>query len=134
MKPLPRPLPVLNQMNRYFWQSGADRHLRILRCHNCGRYHHPYVAMCASCHSRNIAPAVVSGRGKVFAVSINHQPWFPDIPVPYAVVLVELEEQEDIRLMSNIVGIQWNKVVPGMDVVVCFEAHGEIYVPLFRPI
>jgi uncharacterized OB-fold protein len=131
--PLARPLPEINEMNQHFWCGGADGHLHIMRCGNCGRYHHPYVAACSECLSRDVKPAAVSGRGTVLSVTINHQPWFPNVPVPYALALVELEEQADIRLLSNILNASWEDVKPGMTVKVCFEQHGEIFVPLFEP-
>jgi uncharacterized OB-fold protein len=131
--PPPRPLPVINEMNQYFWCGGADGRLHIMRCGACGRYHHPYVAACSDCLSRDVAPTAVSGRGTVLAVTINHHPWFPAIPTPYAIGLVTLEEQEDIRLIANIVHTPWEAVKPDMPVKVCFERYGEIFIPLFEP-
>jgi uncharacterized protein len=121
-------------MNRYFWLSGSDGNLRILRCGACGRYHHPYVARCSACGSRGVTPAIVSGRGILLSMSVNHQPWFPAVPVPYVLGLVQLAEQDNLRLPTNIVNIPWQMVKPDMRVKVCFERHGEIFVPLFEPL
>jgi len=129
----PRPLPVINEMNQHFWCGGADGRLHIQRCGACKRYHHPYVSACSQCRSREVKPEPVSGRGTILAVTINHQPWFPSVPVPYAIALVELEEQRDIRLMCNIRGLEAEEVKPGLAVKVCFEQHGDIYIPLFEP-
>lgn len=131
--PLPRPLPQINEMNQYFWHGGASGRLHILRCGGCGRYHHPYVAACSHCLSRDVKPTAVSGRGTVLAVTINHQPWFPHVPVPYALALVELEEQADIRLVTNLTNLPLEAAEPGLKVKVWFEQHGEIFVPLFEP-
>jgi uncharacterized protein len=131
--PLARPLPALNEMNGYFWTSGRDGRLRILRCQACGHYIHPYAAACPTCRSDDLEPEPVSGRGVVTSVTINHQPWFPHVPTPYVVALVELEEQHDIRLVTNLLTCPVEDVRAGMAVEVYFEPHGEIFVPLFRP-
>lgn len=130
---LARPLPVLNEMNGYFWTSGADGRLRILRCQDCGEYIHPYAALCPKCRSEKLEPEPVSGRGRLVSFTINHQPWFPHVPVPYVIGLVELEEQSDIRLVTNLADCAVEDVSHDMPVEVCFEAHGDIFIPLFRP-
>jgi uncharacterized protein len=132
--PLPRPLPRITEMNQHFWCGGADGQLHIRKCLDCGVYHHPYQAACAACGSRRIEAVPVSGRGTVVAVTINHQPWFPDVPAPYALALVELEEQSDLRLMTNLLEVPFEAARAGMAVKVCFEQHGEIFVPLFEPV
>jgi uncharacterized protein len=129
----PRPLPVINEMNRYFWMSGSDGNLRILRCNACGRYHHPYVARCSDCGSRTVAPAVVSGRAILISTSVNYQSWFPAVPVPYVLGLAQLIEQDNIRLLTNVVNVPWQFVKPDMRLKVCFERQGDIFVPLFEP-
>lgn len=129
---LGRPLPELSEMNSYFWTGGRNGSLQIRRCGDCGTWHHPYQGACHVCGSRNVGPQAVSGRGTVVAVTINHQPWFPHVPVPYVIALVELEEQLDIRLMTNLVDVPVTDAGAGIAVEVCFEQYGEIFVPQFR--
>lgn len=132
--PIPRPMPELCEMNSYFWTGGKDGKLYIRRCGDCGTWHHPYQGACHICGSRNVAPEPVSGKATVVAVTINHQVWFPQVPAPYIIALVELAEQSNIRLMTNLPGVVIEDAVPGMEVEVCFEQYGEIYVPQFRPV
>jgi uncharacterized OB-fold protein len=106
--------------------------LHILRCSACNHWIHPYAARCPSCRSAEIAPQPVSGRGTVVAVTVNHQRWSPDLPVPYVIAIVELEEQHDIRLMTNMPRTPIDEVRNGMKVKVFFEQYGEIYLPLFE--
>ena len=131
---LARSLPALNEMNGYFWTSGRDGRLRILRCQACGLYIHPYAAVCPKCRSDEIAPEPMSGRGVVVSFTINHQPWFPHVPVPYVIALVELAEQSSIRLVTNLLTVPVEAVRAGLPVEVYFEEHGEVFVPLFRPV
>jgi uncharacterized protein len=131
---LARPLPAITDMNSYFWCGGKDGHLIILRCRACGHYAHPYAGRCVSCGSKEMAPEAVSGRATVVGFSVNYQPWFPHVPVPYVVAVVTIEEQEDIFLITDIVDCDIEKVAIGLKVQVLFERYSDIYIPLFEPI
>jgi uncharacterized OB-fold protein len=77
----------------------------------------------------------VSGRGEVWAHTVNHQPWFPAMPPPYVVAIVELVEEPGLRLTTNIVGCPPDDVRAGMGVEVGFEdVGGGVWLPLFRPV
>ena len=127
-----RVLPKLEDDNTFFWTSGADGQLRFLRCQNCGYYLHPPIPECPRCFSKDVAPEVVSGRGVVHSYTINHHPWDGSAE-PWAIILVELEEQEGLRLTSNMVGCHPDDVQIGMPVRVVFEQHDDVYFPLFTP-
>lgn len=130
---LARPLPAITEMNDYFWRSGSKGHLHILCCTDCGIYAHPYVARCSACRSKNMAPKAVSGIAVVCGFTINHQPWYPHVPTPYVIAYVELVEQRNIRLATNIVNCPVEDVVIGMPVKVLFEQYDDIFVPVFEP-
>jgi uncharacterized OB-fold protein len=132
-KPGPRRmLPEINDMNQYFWCGGADGRLHILQCGDCATYIHPYAARCSHCRSANLSPQPVSGQGVVVGVTVNYQPWIPGVETPYVVALVELDEQADIRLMTNMPRTPVDDVRIGMRVKVHFEQNGDVYVPLFE--
>lgn len=121
-------------MNSYYWCGGADGRLHILRCQACGRYAHPYVGRCGACHAKQMEPEAVSGRATVCGFTVNYQPWFPDVPTPYVFAYVELEEQHDIRLSTNIVRCPVEAVHIGMAVKVRFEERDDVFIPLFEPV
>jgi uncharacterized OB-fold protein len=75
----------------------------------------------------------VSGRGTVHTFTVNHQPWDGSTE-PWAIVLVELPEQEGLRLTSNLVGLEPDEVRIGMEVQVLFEQHDDVWVPVFAPV
>src|SRR3546814_7484111 len=89
-------------MNGYFWCGGADGVLHIMKCGDCSLYFHPYQSCCSACLSANVAPAPVSGRGTVLSSTINHQPWFPHVPVPYIVVLRSEEHTSELQSLMRI--------------------------------
>jgi uncharacterized OB-fold protein len=128
----PRPLPQITEMNQHFWCGGADGRLHILRCEACGHWIHPYAARCPSCRSASVVAAPVSGRGTVVGFTVNHQAWIAGVEVPYVIAIVELEEQADVRLMTNLPRTPIDQVRVGLPVKVYFEPNGDIYVPLFE--
>ncbi len=67
----------------------------------------------------------------VATYTVNHQPWVGPAD-PYVIAIVELPEQEGLRLTTNIVGIDPDDVAIGMDVTVVFEQHGDVWFPLFE--
>lgn len=128
-----RAMPAITEMNAHFWKGGADGQLHLLRCGACQYWIHPYAARCPACRSDKIAPEPVSGRATVAGFSVNHQMWQPDVPVPYVVAIVELEERADLRLMTNLPRIPIEEVRIGLPVKVYFEPqHDGVFVPLFE--
>ena len=130
----PRPLPQLNDTNRFFWTGGADGKLRIQRCADCAHWIHPAGENCPKCMSRKVAPQVVSVLATVEAVTLNYQPWLPGVEVPYAIAIVQLDEQANLNLTTNIVGTPPQQVHIGQRVEVTFEQAEDVFVPLFRPV
>jgi len=128
-----RLLPEVTPETEHFWRGGARGELVLLRCSTCRTYIHPPSPVCPSCLGREQAPEAVSGRGTVATFTVNHQPWNPSVTVPYVIALVEIDEQPDVRLMTNIVGCDPADVHVGMRVRVRFDEHEDVYLPLFEP-
>src|ERR1051325_3189513 len=134
MSPPRPPLPALEPETEHFWRSCRAGRLEITRCHACGWYIHPPRPVCPRCQSRELGWAAVCGRGTVASFTVNHQRWMPDMEVPYVIGLVELVEQGDLRLTTNIVGCPADAVRIGMPVRVTFQPMGnEIALPFFEP-
>jgi uncharacterized OB-fold protein len=130
---VPRVLPSPDEQSSFFWTSGADGSLRVLRCSACGYFLHPPTPLCPRCHSRDLAPEVVSGRAEVHSFTVNHQPW-DGVGDTYVIALVTLAEQDDLRLTTNLIEIEPGEVRIGMPVEVVFEDHDPVFLPLFRPV
>jgi uncharacterized protein len=128
----PRVLPPIDDVTREFWTGGARGELMIQRCGACGRYVHPPTASCTECGGE-LRAEPVSGRGTVFTFTINRHPFNPDVPLPYVIAIVELVEQADLRVVTNVVGCDVDDVRIGMPVKVIFEDRGEIFMPVFEP-
>ena len=129
-----RLLPQVTPENEHFWHGGADGELRFLRCGSCRYYVHPPAPLCPECLSRDLSAETVSGRAVVHTFTLNHQAWIPGFDPPYLVAIVELEEQEGLRLTTNLVKCEPENVSIGMRVKVLFEDVGDdVYLPLFEP-
>jgi uncharacterized OB-fold protein len=128
-----RILPGVGDDNGFFWTSGADGRLRFLRCQACGYWIHPPSPLCPMCHSRDVVPEAVGGRAEVHTFTVNHQAWIPGFDPPYVVAIVELPEQEGLRLTTNLVGVAPDEVRIGLPVTVVFEQWDDVWLPLFQP-
>jgi uncharacterized OB-fold protein len=75
--------------------------------------------------------------GTVNTFTVNRHPFNPAVPLPYVVALVELVEQEGLRIVTNIVDCEPDSVVVGMPVEVQFEGQATeqdtVFVPVFAP-
>ena len=74
----------------------------------------------------------MSGRGRVESFTVNHQQWIPGSD-PYIIAWVSVEEQPELRLTTNLVGVEPEDVKIGMPVRVVFEENEDVFVPLFTP-
>jgi len=128
------PLPALEPESERFWRACRAGRLEITRCRACGWYVHPPRPVCPRCQAREVSWEAVSGRATVVSYTVNHQRWMPGMEVPYTIGLVELVEQADLRLTTNLVGCAPDAVEIGMPVRVTFrEVSDEIALPLFEP-
>jgi len=119
-----KPLPVPDQETQEYW-DGCKRHeLLIPRCKDCGKYCFPPFPMCPTCNSLDHWEwTKISGKGKIYSWFIAEFASHPDFAndIPYMVVMVELDEQEDIRIISNMVDCTPDEIYAGMPVKVVFD-------------
>jgi uncharacterized OB-fold protein len=81
-----------------------------------------------------VGPEVVSGRATVVTYTVNHHPWFgAAFPAPYALAIVGLAEDPEVRLTTQIVDCPVEDVRIGMAVQVVFEHWEDVWIPVFRP-
>ena len=127
-----RILPQPDAMTEFYWNAAARHELQILRCRSCGFYVHYPRESCPKCSGADLAPQTVSGRGTIHSFTIAHHE-AAGIATPFALVLVELEEQKGLRLVTNLIDVAPDEVEIGMPVEVVFdEASDDITLPSFR--
>ncbi|ETW23903.1 thiolase C-terminal domain-containing protein [Mycobacterium gastri] len=128
-----RPLPQITDENEFFWTSGADGELRFQQCRACDALIHPPAPVCRYCRSREIGVRAVSGTATLAGFTVNHRFSLPGLPAPYVVAQVAITEDSRVRLTTNIVECEPDRLVLGQPVEVVFEQVEDVWLPLFRP-
>jgi acetyl-CoA acetyltransferase/uncharacterized OB-fold protein len=134
MEGVERPLPVVDDESRAFWEAGRDGVLRFCACQACGALLHPPVPVCRYCRSGDIGRRDVSGRGVVVGVTVNHHQWDPRFSPPFVIATVAIEEDPRVRVVTNLVDVALEEVRVGMRVKARFEAREDVWIPLFAPL
>lgn len=131
-----RIIPERQEHNRAFWTGGGRQELLIQRCTRCSLWVSPPTSDCPECGGVLVAQPV-SGRGEVFTYTVNYHPFNPTVPLPYVIAIVQLDEQEDLRIATNIVDCEPDSIRIGMPVEVRFERQDfedeSVYIPVFAP-
>ena len=126
-----RPRPVVNRDNAGFWEGVAEHRLLIQRCGDCEALRFPWLPGCNACGALRWDTVEASGEGIVYSYVVMHHPPFPAFDPPYAVGLIELAE--GVRIVSNVVGVPYDKVRIGMPVRLEFlRVDDELELPVFR--
>lgn len=130
-----RPVPLPDEISGFYWDGASEGRLLVQRCGTCAQLQFPPDVACIHCQSTLVAPEELSGRGRVWSYTLVERLFhagFADA-VPYVVALIELEEQEGLRILTNLVDVDAAEVRVGMPVEVTFEERGEVVLPQFRP-
>ena len=100
-----RAVPTPDRESAPYWAALAAGRFDVQHCRDCGRWTWPPRAICSGCHGENLAWESVKGTGEVHSWVVTHQVYAPDFVdlVPYTVVLVRLDEQDDILIPGRLV-------------------------------
>ncbi len=131
------PMPVTNPLTEFFWEGARAHKLMILRCQSCGYFVHYPRPICERCLSEELAPEQVSGSATLYSYTITMKAWHPFWvdKVPYVLASVELPEQPDLKMLTNIVDCEHDAVEVGMALEVTFrEVAAGLTLPLFKPV
>lgn len=125
-----KPLPVITELTRGFWDHARARRLATQVCSACGDVHFPASPVCPKCLSDEQDWQPVSGRGRLESWVEFHRAYWPGFAgeLPYRVCLIRL--QEGPLMVSNLVGAS---AEIGDPVHVVFEpVTDEITLPKFE--
>lgn len=131
-----RPNPVLSPDDEIFWAHAARRELRLQRCAGCGTFRYPPAPCCAECLSVESAWVAVSDRGRVLTWARFHRTYFPGLPAPYVVAVVELDDGP--LMTGNVENGAAEHLRAGAPVRVVFEEYaveggGTLTLPQWEP-
>jgi hypothetical protein len=115
-----------------FWQAARDHQLVIRVCDECAAVLHMPRAYCHRCGSWEGHWQPSSGRGRLYSwTTVEHQV-HPAYPVPYTIVLIELEEPPVARLIGYLPGAP--ELTEGQAMRVWFETmDGGVVIPQWEP-
>jgi uncharacterized OB-fold protein len=129
-------LPALTPRNAEWFTSGA---LKVQQCSECGALQHPPEELCHHCGSFDLGFKELAGRGTVYSYTVAHYAVNRALvdAVPYAVVLVSLDEAPEVRIIGNVLDIPPDQVRIGMPVEAVWEERevdgDQLLVPQWVP-
>lgn len=130
-----------------FLQAAGEGRFVLQRCTECSKLRYPVGNACPFCTALGWEWAEVSGRGTVYSYEVVMHPIHPSFrdQVPYAIVLVELDEQrgvptehDGLRVLSMLVDAEdrpesVEKAAIGLRVRAAFTPLGDgLALPRFR--
>lgn len=129
-----KPLPAPAKWSMPFWEGTKEHRLLLKRCRACGHIDHPPYLYCTECQSDDSEWIEASGKATLYAFAINEYgvpyPFMPDLP--YVTALIDLKEGP--RMLSNIIGCNFEELKNGMQLEVVFEeVTPEITLPKWKP-
>lgn len=128
----PRLLPVDDDLDTGGFFEAARRHELVIRvCNGCEAVLHMPRAYCHTCGSWDGRWQPVSPSGTIYSWTVVAHQVHPAYPVPYTVVLVELDELPAARLVGYLEGTP--ELTAGQPVEAWFETLDEgVVLPQWR--
>ena len=113
-------LPTLDDLNRRWFTAGA---ITIQCCDDCAELQHPPEEICCGCQSTKLGWRECKGDGKVESVAVVAHPLRPSLAdhVPYAVVVVSLDDAPGVNVIGNVINIPAREVSIGQSVRAVFQ-------------
>lgn len=88
----PGEVPPADEVTAAYWEATREHRLTVQQC-TCGHRQHPPRALCTACGATDaLTQTDVDGTGSVDASTVVHRAPRADVPVPYVVARVRLDE------------------------------------------
>ena len=128
----------IDRDNFAMFEGFLAKRLLINRCADCQQYFQPPWPSCPYCWSTNVQATEVSGKGFVFTFVILHTGALVgvegvDYMKGYPLLVVELEEQEALRITGPMVNCANEDIRIGMPVTLTWIERQGHPVPAFQP-
>src|SRR5579875_325010 len=121
----PLPAPSIDGLDKPFWEATRRHELVVQKCNGCGGYQFGPEWICHNCRSFDLGWEKVAGRGRIYSWERVWHPVHPALKnaCPYMVVLVELPDADNVRMVGNLLGDPMQPVEIGAEVEAVFEDH-----------
>ena len=117
-------LPTPDRDSQAWWDALARHEFVLQRCDGCQTWRWPPREICNRCGSFDSTWTPASGLGSVTAWVVNKNAFLPGFEIPYVVINVRLDEQEDCKLLGSFRGPS-EALRAGLRVRAVFEDVGE---------
>lgn len=124
---LPIPVPENDGLSRPYWEGVRRGELRVQKCKDCGTWQWGPEWICHSCRSFDLDWVQVEAKGRIYSWERVWHPVHPALKEhgPYIVVLVELPDAGNVRMIGNLLGDPRQDVPIGAPVEAVFEPHAD---------
>ena len=127
------PLPQPTMVSRPFWDGCQRGELLFQRCDACGGATWSPALMCCHCFSTDLRWEQSKGEGEVYSWTVVWRPQTPQFTVPYAAVIMRMDEGYDF--LSNMIECEPDAIEVGMRAKVAFhKLTDDITLPYFVPL
>jgi uncharacterized OB-fold protein len=130
-KGLPQPAPTADGLDAPFWSGLREERLLLQRCRGCRKFQWGPEWVCHRCLSFDLEYEPVTPQGRIYSYERVWHPVHPALKThgPYLVVLVELPQADNVRLVGNLLGDPRAPVTIGAAVHGVFEHHTDANPP-----
>ena len=129
-----KPLPLIDEENRPFWEALQRHELYVQKCRDCAAVRYYPRALCPECLSSRTEWLRSSGKGQIYTFTVTYQNQSPGFreSLPYIMAYVELAE--GVKMLSNLIDCKPEDARIGMPVEVVYEdVTPEVTLAKFRP-
>jgi uncharacterized OB-fold protein len=122
---LPIPGPMNDSLDAPYWTGLTEELIHIQRCRSCNGWQWGPEWICHHCLSFDMGWEAVEPRGHIYSWMRNWHPAHPALvgQGPYLVVLIELPQAGNVRMIGNLLGDPMQEVPIGAAVDAVFEHH-----------
>lgn len=96
--------PVPDRDSTPWWEALGRHELLVQRCDECGRLRWPAREMCGDCGVFSWSWVPARGTGTVASWNVTWRTANPRVQVPYVVLLVRLDDQDNLLLPGGYAG------------------------------
>ena len=130
-----KPLPIILEDGKEYWEGCKRHEVLIQRCRDCGEVQFPHRTVCSHCFSTAVESLKASGKGTVYSFTTVYRAPIEgfESDLPYTIVIVDMDE--GTRMMSRIVECEPEHVSIGMKIEVVFDdVTADVSLPMFKPV
>lgn len=114
---------IENGDSKPYWDGVREGRLLFQQCSACREIQFPPRYLCANCWETDLEWVESTGKGRIESCTVVHRAPRPEFKAPYVIAMVKTDE--NVRIMTNIVGPEALRAAIGDAVTVTFAKDHE---------